>query len=371
MADRPHRRRASPGTRPSPTPQRAALRGSSTDFGADEVAELAAHEAVTRHDVKAVEYLLRDRLDGARASAARGAGALRLHERGHQQPRGRAHRAGPRCASVWLPALDARARPARRAGPARGRTRRCSPGPTASRRPRPRWARSSRCSCTASAASATACSPSRSSARPTVRAATSPRTSSPRRTIDWQALTRGFVDGLGLSWNPLTTQIESHDWQVELYGRIEHVGGVLHNLCTDVWLYIAEGYLHPGAAGRRDGQLDDAAQGEPDPVRERRGEPRARGGGARHPAAHPGHRRAGSGTSPTRRRSATSASGLGHGLVALDNLARGLGEIELDRDRLLADLDAQPGGAGRGDPDRGPGRDRRRPQRGARTPTSW
>ena len=34
---------------------------------------------------------------------------------------------------------------------------------------------------------------------------------------DWQATSRGFVESLGLQWNPLTTQIESHDWQAELY----------------------------------------------------------------------------------------------------------------------------------------------------------
>ncbi len=34
---------------------------------------------------------------------------------------------------------------------------------------------------------------------------------------DWQAVARSFVESLGLTWNPLTTQIESHDWQAELY----------------------------------------------------------------------------------------------------------------------------------------------------------
>src|SRR5699024_5850569 len=34
---------------------------------------------------------------------------------------------------------------------------------------------------------------------------------------DWQEVSRAFVEHLGLTWNPLTTQIESHDWQAELY----------------------------------------------------------------------------------------------------------------------------------------------------------
>ena len=60
---------------------------------------------------------------------------------------------------------------------------------------------------------------------------------------DWPALSRAFVEGLGLTWNPLTTQIESHDWQAELYDRVAHANRVLHNLATDVWTYISMGYF--------------------------------------------------------------------------------------------------------------------------------
>src|SRR5690606_4250007 len=50
-------------------------------------------------------------------------------------------------------------------------------------------------------------------------------------TRDWPTISREFVTGLGLVWNPLTTQIESHDWQVELYQRVSHANRILHNLC--------------------------------------------------------------------------------------------------------------------------------------------
>src|SRR5690606_24427224 len=46
---------------------------------------------------------------------------------------------------------------------------------------------------------------------------------------DWPTLSRAFVTSLGLSWNPLTTQIESHDGQAELFGRIAHANRILHN----------------------------------------------------------------------------------------------------------------------------------------------
>ncbi|MEQ1736140.1 MAG: adenylosuccinate lyase, partial [Rhodoglobus sp.] len=62
-------------------------------------------------------------------------------------------------------------------------------------------------------------------------------------TQDWPAISHEFVTSLGLTWNPLTTQIESHDWQAELYSRVSHANRVLHNLCTDVWTYISMGYF--------------------------------------------------------------------------------------------------------------------------------
>ena len=60
---------------------------------------------------------------------------------------------------------------------------------------------------------------------------------------DWQEIARTFVESLGLTWNPLTTQIESHDWQAELYADVARFNRVLHNLATDVWTYISLGYF--------------------------------------------------------------------------------------------------------------------------------
>ncbi|MDD9207639.1 adenylosuccinate lyase, partial [Georgenia sp. 10Sc9-8] len=61
--------------------------------------------------------------------------------------------------------------------------------------------------------------------------------------VDWEEVSRGFVEHLGLTWNPLTTQIESHDWQAELYADVARFNRVLHNLATDVWTYISLGYF--------------------------------------------------------------------------------------------------------------------------------
>jgi len=60
---------------------------------------------------------------------------------------------------------------------------------------------------------------------------------------DWPAISMAFVESLGLTWNPLTTQIESHDWQAELYSDMARFNRILHNLCTDFWTYISMGYF--------------------------------------------------------------------------------------------------------------------------------
>ncbi|WP_421789926.1 adenylosuccinate lyase [Gardnerella sp. DNF01192] len=60
--------------------------------------------------------------------------------------------------------------------------------------------------------------------------------------VDWISVSQEFVENrMGLQWNPLTTQIESHDWQAELYSTVSHINHILHNLAVDVWMYISRG----------------------------------------------------------------------------------------------------------------------------------
>jgi adenylosuccinate lyase len=60
--------------------------------------------------------------------------------------------------------------------------------------------------------------------------------------VDWLKVSETFVtERLGLDYNPLTTQIESHDWQAELYGTVAHINSILHNLAVDMWMYISRG----------------------------------------------------------------------------------------------------------------------------------
>jgi len=157
-------------------------------------------------------------------------------------------------------------------------------------------------------------------------------------TLDWPALSREFVTSLGLTWNPLTTQIESHDWQADLYSAMSHTNRILHNLCTDIWTYISIGYFRQvpqaGATG------SSTMPHKINPIRFENAEANLELSSAlleSLAATLVTSRLQRDLTDSTTQRNIGVA--LGHGLVAFDNIARGLGEIDLDRQRLADDLD--------------------------------
>ncbi|MDZ4046668.1 MAG: adenylosuccinate lyase, partial [Rhodoglobus sp.] len=157
--------------------------------------------------------------------------------------------------------------------------------------------------------------------------------------VDWPAASQEFVTSLGLTWNPLTTQIESHDWQAELYARVSHANRVLHNLCTDVWTYISMGYFRQipqaGATG------SSTMPHKINPIRFENAEANLELSSALLDslgATLVTSRLQRDLTDSTTQRNVGVA--LGHSLLALDNIERGLGEIDLDPVALDADLDS-------------------------------
>ncbi len=157
--------------------------------------------------------------------------------------------------------------------------------------------------------------------------------------VDWPALSRAFIEGLGIGFNPVTTQIESHDWQVELYDRVRHAGGILHNLATDVWTYISLGYFAQipvaGATG------SSTMPHKINPIRFENAEANLEISGgllATLASTLVTSRLQRDLTDSTTQRNIGVA--FGHSLLALDNLTRGLGEISLAQPVLDADLDA-------------------------------
>ena len=61
--------------------------------------------------------------------------------------------------------------------------------------------------------------------------------------VNWMAFSKSFVTGLGLDWNPHTTQIESHDYMAEYFHVLSRINTILIDLSRDVWSYISLGYF--------------------------------------------------------------------------------------------------------------------------------
>jgi adenylosuccinate lyase len=61
--------------------------------------------------------------------------------------------------------------------------------------------------------------------------------------VDWPALSRAFIESLGLSWNAYTTQIEPHDWMAEYCDALARINTVLLDASRDFWSYISIGYF--------------------------------------------------------------------------------------------------------------------------------
>ncbi len=61
--------------------------------------------------------------------------------------------------------------------------------------------------------------------------------------VDWPSLGSRFVESLGLTWNPYTTQIEPHDWNAEYFDALARINTILVDLCRDFWGYISLGYF--------------------------------------------------------------------------------------------------------------------------------
>jgi adenylosuccinate lyase len=71
--------------------------------------------------------------------------------------------------------------------------------------------------------------------------------------IDWEALGKDFVESLGLSYNDYTTQIEPHDYMAELFDAFARINTICTDFARDIWSYISIGYFKqkvvPGEVG--------------------------------------------------------------------------------------------------------------------------
>ncbi|GAB3679380.1 adenylosuccinate lyase [Angustibacter aerolatus] len=328
---------AVPGARALTDDEVALLRAVPAGFGADDVAELAEIERETVHDVKAVEYFLKRRMrEGSLADLTELVHfactsedvnnlAYALMVRGAVQ-------------QVWLPAaqalVDQVAGMARelREVPLLARTHGQAATPTTlgkelavlAHRLGRQLRRIEGAEYLGKLNGATGTYGAHTAAVPGT---------------DWVEVSRAFVEGLGLTWNPLTTQIESHDWQAELYADVARFNRVLHNLCTDVWTYVSLGYF---AQVRGQGTVGSSTMPHKvNPIRFENAEANLEVSSALLDVL-------GSTLVTSRlQRDLTDSSmqrnigpAFGHALLAIDNVRRGLAGLDAVPEVMARDLDA-------------------------------
>ncbi|MFH5821597.1 adenylosuccinate lyase [Georgenia sp. AZ-5] len=323
------------------------LRGVVASFGAgDELAELAEIERETLHDVKAVEYFLKRRLDAAPAVLGEDTVLPRVHEIVHifctsEDINNLSYALSVKDAveDVWLPAAtgladDVATLAGEHAGAAMlARTHGQPATPTTlgkelavlAHRLRRQLRRIARDEYLGKINGATGTYGAHSVAVPGA---------------DWEAVARAFVEHLGLTWNPLTTQIESHDWQAELYADVARFNRILHNLATDVWTYISLGYFHQ----RLSAQGSTGSSTMPhkvNPIRFENAEANLEISSAlldTLAATLVTSRLQRDLTDSTTQRNIGVA--FGHSLLAIDNVRRGLAGLDVDAAALARDLDS-------------------------------
>ncbi|MDG5500511.1 adenylosuccinate lyase [Marinobacter sp. BGYM27] len=156
--------------------------------------------------------------------------------------------------------------------------------------------------------------------------------------IDWAANAEAFVTSLGLSWNPYTTQIEPHDYIAELYDAVSRFNTILIDLDRDVWGYISLGYFKQKTV---EGEVGSSTMPHKvNPIDFENSE-----GNLGIANAILGHLSAKLPVSRWQRDLTDSTVlrnlgvGFAHSLIAYESTLKGLGKLELNSSRLDADLD--------------------------------
>ena len=157
--------------------------------------------------------------------------------------------------------------------------------------------------------------------------------------VDWPALARRFVESLGLVFNPWTTQIEPHDFVAELCDVQRRIDTILVDLCRDVWGYISLGYFRQAVKAGEVGSSTMPHKVNPIDFENAEGNLGVANALLGHFAEKlPVSRWQRDLTDSTVLRALGTA--FGHVLVALESLSRGLGKLTVNEARIAQDLDA-------------------------------
>ena len=156
--------------------------------------------------------------------------------------------------------------------------------------------------------------------------------------IDWAKNAEAFVTSLGLTFNPYTTQIEPHDYIAELFDALRRYNTILIDFNRDVWTYISLGYFKQKL---KDGEVGSSTMPHKvNPIDFENSEGNL--GIANAMLAHLGEKL------PISRmqRDLTDSTvlrnmgvGFAHSLIAFDACLKGIGKLELNANRLNEDLE--------------------------------
>lgn len=156
---------------------------------------------------------------------------------------------------------------------------------------------------------------------------------------DWLALSRTFVEDLGLSHNPMTTQIEPHDGVAEYCDIVRRSNTILIDLACDIWGYICLGYFKQAL---KEGEVGSSTMPHKvNPIDFENAE-----GNFGVANALLGHFAEKLPISRWQRDLSDSTvlrgfgTAFGHTQVAIESLKKGLGKLRINADRLASDLDA-------------------------------
>ena len=155
---------------------------------------------------------------------------------------------------------------------------------------------------------------------------------------NWPQIAEDFVASLGLTYNPLTTQIESHDYIAELFGSLSRFNSIALDLSRDVWSYISLGYFGQKVVAGEVGS--STMPHKVNPIDFENAE--ANLGLSNAILIHLSEKLP---ISRLQRDLSDSSAlrnlgvGVGHSLLAMVALKRGLGKLNLNAARLEADLD--------------------------------
>ena len=156
--------------------------------------------------------------------------------------------------------------------------------------------------------------------------------------IDWRAFSRRFVESLGLQWQAYTTQIEPHDGVAELCDAQRRIDTILIDLARDVWGYISLGYFRQKLKAGEVGSSTMPHKVNPIDFENAEGNLGVANALFGHFSEKlPISRWQRDLTDSTTLRALGEA--FGHALIGFASLERGLGKLEVNADRIAVDLD--------------------------------